>query len=173
MHARPMPAHRLARSALALSTLALATALIGCKTPIPETFDPFVPAEFRDKVSMAVETGGGDYGADKMLLLTYDAGPSDAEIDAAYMKHLEAAGFTTLTECKIEGEIISRDFIKSPAEHVQVFFRLPGSAEAGPMLHVFHTAKLRELGGAENCSFTEAAKTLCKTLEADRCVLGE
>lgn len=165
--------HRLARhtiSALLLPALVLAG---GCKVSIPDAFGDYVPAEHRDKVELATETDGSGYGADTMLIITYAKGVSDEELDAAYAKTIEGAGFTELASCKADGQPVSRDFIKAPAEHVQVFFRLAGSDEAGPMLHVFHSDKMLSLGGGEGCTFTDAAKVLCATLEPDRCVLPE
>ncbi len=145
----------------------------GCKTRIPAGFADYVPEEHRDAVEMATETDGSGFGADEMLIIAYKQGTAESDLDKAYTKTITGAGFTEVASCSAEGAVVSRDFIKAPAEHVQVFFRLPGDGETGPMINVFHSDKLLQLGGGEGCSFTDAAKELCATLETDRCVLPE
>lgn len=159
-------------SSLAL-LLTLAASTLACKTPIPDSFDAYVPADLRGDVEMAIEAKGNDFGADDMLMIAYAKGTEDAKLDELYTKHLTGAGFTELANCQIDGEPGSRDFIKAPAEHVQVHFRLPGSAEAGPMLNVFHSKKVMELTMPEGCVFSDAAKELCAELTDDSCKLPE
>lgn len=170
MLAAMRPLRSLLLPALCLSAAALT---LGCKTKIPEDFQRFVPEEHSDAVQMAVQSDDNDYGADEMLLITYEPVVPDAKLMDIYAKHIEAAGFTRLTTCEIDGEPVSADFVKAPAEHVQVYVRLPSKGDNGPMLHLFHSAKLHQLGGAENCEFTDAAQELCATLEDTRCVLPE
>lgn len=165
--------NRCVRTSLIAALILTAGLATGCKTPIPDAFVDYVPTDHRDKVELATVADGNDYGADEMLIITYAKGVSDEDLDAAYAKTIEGAGFTELAACVVDGQPVSRDFIKAPAEHVQVFFRLPGSDEAGAMMHVFHSDKLVELGGGEHCTFTDAAKELCASLEPDRCVLPQ
>ena len=157
-----------------LAALAL-MALGGCKESIPDSFESFVPDKGRDDISMATETDGKSYGADKMLIVTYGTKLSDAEINDAYAETITGQGFAKVLECKdAEGHVSAADYLKAPREHVQVFFRLRSRDETGPMLHVFHTSKVAQLQtGGETCKFTDAAADLCKHLDGRVCSLTD
>lgn len=157
-------------SSLAL-LLALAASTLACKTPIPEDFDAYVPTELRGDVSMAVQATANDFGADEMLIISYKE-TQDEKLDELFSKRIVGAGFTELSSCEIDGKPASRDFIKAPAEHVQVHFRVPGDGESGPMLNVFYSKKVVELSMPESCSFTDAAKELCASLDGDTCTFA-
>ena len=158
--------------AKALAVVAL-IALGGCKESIPKGFEALVPDKGRGDVSLATETDGASYGAQKMLIITYGTELSDAELNEAYAETVTGQGYQKVSECKTDGDVTSTDFLKPSGEHVQVFFRLRSKGETGPMLHVFKSSKLAELRGGKTCTFTDAAKELCVSLEGDLCRLKE
>lgn len=148
-------------------------ALAGCKESIPKGFEALVPDKGRGDISLATETDGAGYGAEKMLIVTYGTELSDAQLAEAYAETVTGQGYQKLSECRTDGDVTSTDFLKPSGEHVQVFFRLRSKGETGPMLHVFKSSKLAELRGGKGCTFTDAAEELCVSLEGDLCRLKE
>ena len=100
-----------------------------------------------------------------MLLLGYEEGTDLPAKHAEFAKTLEGQGYTLLGQCKTDsGQVGSQDFLKAPAEYVQVFTR------TDTMLNVLFTKSLKVLEmSSDKCSFTDAAATLCKTLDGSRC----
>lgn len=146
-------------------------ALAGCKESIPKSFEALVPEKGRGDIGLATEADGSGYGADKMLIVTYQTELTDAQLAEAYAETITGQGYQKLSECTVDGEVTSMDFLEPSGEHVQVFFRLQGNGETGPMLHVFKSSNLAEIGGGKGCTFTDAAKDLCVSLEDGRCRL--
>jgi len=161
------------RSRARVLSIAALMGLGACKESIPEGFEELVPTKNRGDVNLATATHGGDYGAEKMLIITYGTELSDAELNEEYAETIRGQGYTKVSECKVDGAITSTDYLKPSREHVQVFFRLPSRGETGPMLHVFKSSKIVHLRAGKSCVFTEAASEMCASVEGDTCRLEE